>query len=114
MPPGTGKPLKSGLHQTKPNDYFSEETETVLLLANLFFCTCLYHGMDVPLWLSSLKWHMTPPHAYNMVTCAVTAATRVFKHSSQVTEGPRQQNSGISDLDGQVTVARFPRSNTVF
>lgn len=111
VPPRIGKRFESGLHQTKPGEYFSEETGTVLLLSNLFFCTCVYHGMNMPLWLASLKWSMTPPDAYNVVTHALAAASREFKHIPPVTEGPGQQNSGISDLDGEVEVARFSLSN---
>lgn len=69
--------------------------------------------MDMPLWLTSLKWSKTPPHAYNVVTCAVAAAARVFKHNTLVAEGPGQQDSGIPDVDGQVAVARLPLSNMV-
>lgn len=43
--------------------------------------------MDMSLWLTSLKWSMTPPHAYKVVTyaaAAAAAATGVFKHNQSL------------------------------
>lgn len=112
MPPGIGKPFQSGLRQTQPAEYFSEETEMVLQLANLFFCTCVYPSTAEPPRLPSLWRSLTPPHAHDMVTCAAAAATTA-NTTLRSTEGPRQQDSSIPDLDGQATGARFPPSDMV-
>lgn len=104
VPPGIGKSFQTGLHQTQPVEYFSEETGKVHQLVNISFCTCVRHGMDVPPWLScdssSFTGHVLLlwPQEYSNTTL-------------RFTEGPEQQNLGIADLDGQASGGRFPPSN---